>query len=291
LSDSENEDNLSNTLEKELEDDDRTTSQNQFEWTDREGFSELQDTLLHPEEKEEEIDWSKNKFGHGWEPIKYNRLKCDDMSKAQKWLEALKERHKTGIRINLTKAGIERHEIGIDRVLYLLKYYPMLSNQGLYYMYNVHLDKCTHTIEEYERYVTLDNPKKYQYRLDLYIYRWRNATKKDKTMKGLIHYDRHIVEIDGGYHDKWRQMMKDEWRDIDTQVIFPDAKIIRFPVDELVPENMDLNRDTISTDYDVARKILNCRDYFSTPFKSDIKGKPFEIGKNILRRKNYFDID
>jgi hypothetical protein len=213
-----------------------------------------------------------------WEPINYLRLKCDNIMEAKKWLELMKSRDKTGLRINLSKNGIERHDIGVDRLTYLLNYYPLLKKFEYGYSTDIHLDKILHLNEEYNRFQNLDNIKKWMYRMDVYVFKWRYPTEEERAANvsrtGIIHYDRKILEIDGGYHDKWRQMAKDKWRDIDTLEIIPGVKIIRFKVDELVPESMNPNNDFASTDYDVARKVLYGRNYFSTPNNIDELGKP-----------------
>ena len=84
-------------------------------------------------------------------------------------------------------------------------------------------------------------------------------------------------------------MMKDEWRDIDSLQIFPAARIVRFNVDELVPENLNPNNDYCSIDFDVVRKILTGRNYFSKSTNDlDMIGRP--VGRNMLMPKNYFNL-
>jgi very-short-patch-repair endonuclease len=252
-----------NSLEIELENE-YSSEDKPKEWSS-EGFFEQ--SILSEKEKEEEIDWSNHRY-RGWEPIKYYSIQCEDMTLAQKWLQELAKRHKTGIRLSMSKTGTERHQIAIDRIVFLINYYKLLSHHKFSWAIDIPLDRVLYSKSEKLRFKKLDNIKKYMYRFDIYIHHFRNL--KDD---GFVHTDRRIVEIDGGYHKKWRQMAKDGWRDKDTLSIMPDAKIIRFDVGELVPESMDLNKDFTSPDYDVARKILTAKDFYSTATKTDLIGR------------------
>jgi hypothetical protein len=186
-------------------------------------------------------------------------------------LERLRNQGKTGFHFSIAnKTGTDRHEMAIDRLIWLLKYHktdlilpPYDRQVGPY------LDQLITNPEERQRFNDLDNIKKYQYQPDLYTFR-----QKIKEDKQLIHYDRRIIEFDGGYHKKYRQMVKDEWRDHDTRLIFPDITIIRFDVDEVVPETILSSGDHCSTDLDLLRKFCTGRNFFSRPDKIDDIGKP-----------------
>jgi hypothetical protein len=196
------------------------------------------------------------------------------MSALSKFLERMRLSGKNGIQLNLSKTDTERHEIAIHRLVWLFKYHQTdLIIPAYNWSLNTPLEKLCKNPGDRERFLAFDNFKKWQYQVDLYVYRQKIVDKQ------LIHFDRKVVEFDGGYHKKYRQMMKDEWRDHDTKLILPDVTVLRYDVDELVPETMRPQDDHASTDLDILRKFITGRNFFSYGDKIDVVGK--RIAENL----------
>lgn len=194
-----------------------------------------------------------------------------------KFLERLKDEGKTGFHFSIAnRTGTDRHEMAIDRLTWLLKHHATGLDIPAYgCMVDRPLEEVIQGEEERKRFNELDNMKKWQYRPDIYTFQSRIEDGK------LIIFDRRLIEFDGGYHGKYKQKMKDEWKDHDTRLIFPDIKIIRFDVDEVVPETTVSGGDHCSTDLDLLRKFLTNRNYFSRPGMIDTVGKSIPEQLNL----------
>lgn len=195
-----------------------------------------------------------------------------------KFLERLNNQGKTGFHFSIAnRTGTDRHEMAIDRLTWLLKHHKTdLDIPVVGCIVDRPLEEVIQGEEERKRFDELDNPKKWQYRPDIYTFQSRIVEGE------LIIFDRRLIEFDGGYHKKYKRMMKDEWKDHDTRLIFPDIKIIRFDVDEVIPETTISGGDHCSTDLDLLRKFLTNRNYFSRPDKIDTIGKSIPEQRNLI---------